>query len=187
MLSTRRSVAPLLAGVGAPSSGAATLGGMSTVLTPSTRSQRDRLVRLGAMILVASLPIAAILLVLVNAIVAVAFVVVWTVGLLFGVGQQRTVSLKVDDNGLQYEAGTFVLRCPWADIDRIGEATLPSGKVQAFVLAKGGLRWAHTPQTRQQVQQRGWDRIIPIDDFAPRWPAGRLGDAVREHRPDLLT
>ena len=171
--------------VGAARARAATLGAVSLVLTPSARSQRDRLVRLGLLIFVASLPIAAILLALVNAVVAVLFVVVWTMGLMFGVGQQRTVSLKVDDNGLQYEAGTFVLRCTWADIDRIGEATLPSGKVQAFVLAKGGLRWAHTPQTRQQVQQRGWDRIIPIDDFAPRWPAGRLGDAVRQHRPDL--
>ena len=110
---------------------------MSTVLTPSTRSQRDRLVRLGVMIFVASLPIAAILLALVNWQVAAGFVLVWTVGLLFGVGQQRTISLKIDANGLQYEAGTFVLRAAWADLDRIGEATLPSGKTQAIVLRKG--------------------------------------------------
>ena len=159
---------------------------MSVVLTPSTRSQRDRLIRLGVMIFVASLPIAAILFALVNWQVAVGFVVVWTVGLMFGVGQQRTISLKVDTNGLQYEAGTFVLRTTWADLDRIGEATLPSGKTQAIVLKHSGLRWAHTPQTRSQVAQRGWDRIIPIDDFAPRWPEGKLADAIREHRPDLL-
>ena len=159
---------------------------MATVLTPSTRSQRDRLTRLGVMILLASLPIAAILVALVNWTVAIIFVVVWTIGLMFGVGQQRTISLKVDDNGLQYEAGTFVLRAAWADLDRIGEASLPSGPTQAFVLSRSGLRWAHTAQTRAQVAQRGWDRIIPIDDFAPRWPDGRLGDAVREHRPDLL-
>jgi hypothetical protein len=159
---------------------------VATVLTPSTRSQRDRLVRLGVMIFVASLPIAGILVALVNWPIALGFVVVWTVGLMFGVGQQRTISLKVDDNGLQYEAGTFVLRAAWADIDRIGEAALPSGPTQAFVLQKGAMRWAHTAATRQQVQQRGWDRIIPIDDFAPRWPDGRLGDAVRRHRPDLL-
>ena len=108
------------------------------------------------------------------------------VGLLFGVGQQRTTSLKIDDNGLQYEAGTFVLRTTWADLDRIGQATLPSGPTTAIVLAKGGLRWAQTPQTRAQITQRGWDRIIPIDDFAPRWPDGKLGDAIRAHRPDLL-
>lgn len=159
---------------------------MSVVLTPSTRSQRDRLVRLGLMIFLASLPIAAILLALVNWQVAAGFVVIWTVGLIFGVGQQRTVSLKVDDNGLQYEAGTFVLRTTWEDLDRIGSATLPTGPTRAIVLKRSGLRWAHTPQTRAQVAQRGWDRIIPIDEFAPRWPAGRLGDAVRRHRPDLL-
>ena len=159
---------------------------MSTVLTPSTRSQRDRLVRLGVMIFVASLPIAAILLALVNWQVAVAFVVVWTVGLLFGVGQQRQTSLKIDGNGLQYEAGTFVLRAAWADLDRIGDATLPTGTTKAIVLKKGGLRWAHTAATRAQVQQRGWDRIIPIDDYAPKWPQGKLADAIREHRPDLL-
>lgn len=159
---------------------------MSIVLTPSTRSQRDRLVRLGAMIFVASLPIAAILVALVNWAVAIGFVVVWTVGLMFGVGQQRTISLKVDATGLQYEAGTFVLRAAWADLDRIGEASLPSGTTQAIVLKRSGLRWAHTAQTRAQVAQRGWDRIIPIDDFAPRWPDGKLGDAIRQHRPDLL-
>ena len=160
---------------------------MSVVLTPSTRSQRDRLVRLGVMILLASIPIAGILWALVNWQAALGFVVIWTVGLMFGVGQQRTIALKVDANGLQYEAGTFVLRTTWADLDRIGEATLPTGKTQAIVLKRGGLRWAHTAQTRAQVQQRGWDRIIPIDDFAPKWPAGKLADAIREHRPDLLT
>ena len=67
---------------------------MSVVLTPSTRSQRQRLVRLGAMILLASLPIAAILVALVNWPVGLGFVVVWTVGLLFGVGQQRTSTLR---------------------------------------------------------------------------------------------
>ncbi|MCB0970286.1 MAG: hypothetical protein KDA97_02030 [Acidimicrobiales bacterium] len=160
---------------------------MSVVLTPSTRSQRQRLVRLGAMILLASLPIAAILVALVNWPVGLGFVVVWTVGLLFGVGQQRTSTLRVDAAGLQYEAGTFVLRAAWADIDRIGEASLPTAKTQAFVLRSSGLRWTRSAQVRQQVSTRGWDRIIPIDEFAPRWPAGRLGDAVRAHRPDLLT
>jgi hypothetical protein len=162
---------------------------MSVVLTPSTRAQRDRLVRLGVMIFLASLPIAAVLLALVNWQVALGYIVIWTAGLLFGVRQQRTSALRLDHAGLQYEAGTFVLRAAWADIDRIGEVTLPDRKTQAFVLhaGTGALRWTHTPQVRQQVTSRGWDRIIPIDDFAPRWPDGRLGDAVREHRPDLLT
>lgn len=143
--------------------------------------------RLGLMIFVASLPIAAVLVALVNWPVAIGYVVVWTVGLMFGVRQQPTTALRVDDAGLQYEAGTFVLRAAWEDIDRIGSADLPDRTTQAFVLRAGtkALRWTHTPQARAQITQRGWDRIIPIDDFAPRWPAGPLADAVRQHRPDL--
>jgi hypothetical protein len=161
---------------------------VSTVLTPSTKAQRDRLVRLGVLILVASLPIAGVLLALVNWQVAVGYIVVWTVGLLFGVRQQRTSALRVDDAGLQYEAGTFVLRASWVDIEKIGEVTLPDRKTQALVLKAGtsSLRWTQSPQVRQQVTSRGYDRIIPIDDFAPRWPSGALGDAVRKHRPELL-
>jgi YD repeat-containing protein len=161
--------------------------GVSTVLQPSARSQRDRLVRLGAMIIIAALPIAAILLALVNWQVALGFMVVWTVGLMFGVRQQRSATLRLDDAGLQYEAGMFVLRATWDDLDRIGEVTLPSGKTQAIVLHTSGLRWTHTPQVRQQVSSKGWDRIVPIDEFAPRWPQGRLGDALRTHRPDLMS
>ncbi|MCU1358274.1 MAG: hypothetical protein JWM89_3692 [Acidimicrobiales bacterium] len=161
---------------------------MSTVLSPSTRSQRDRLVRLGVIIFVSSLPIAGVLLALVNWQVALGYIVVWTVGLMFGVRQQRTSTLRIDHAGLQYEAGTFVLRAAWSDIDRIGAVTLPDRKTEAFVLkpGTGALRWTQSPQVRQQVTSRGWDRIIPIDDFAPRWPAGALGDALREHRPDVL-
>ncbi len=156
------------------------------MLTPSTRSQRDRLQRLGLLFLLAALPVAAVLVVLVNWPIAIGYVVVQTSVLLFGVRQQRTSALRVDGAGVQYEAGTFVLRASWADIDRIGEASLPSGKTQAFVLRRSGLRWTHTPQIRQQVTQRGWDRIIPIDDFEPGWPNGPLAKAVRTNRPDLL-
>ena len=109
---------------------------------------------------------------LVNWQVALGFVVIWTVGLMFGVGQQRTISLKVDDNGLQYEAGTFVLRAAWADIDRIGEATLPVGQDAGHRPEAGRASAGRTLPRPAQVQQRGWDRIIPIDDFAPKWPAG---------------
>lgn len=159
---------------------------MSLVLTPSTRSQRDRLVRLGLLFLVGALPVAAVLVAIVNWWVALLYTVGQTALLLFGVRQQRTSVLRVDDAGIQYEAGTFVLRATWADIDKVGEATLPSGTTQAFVLGSSGLRWTHTPQVRSQVTRRGWDRIIPIDEFEPGWPDGPLAGAVRTHRPDLL-
>ena len=159
---------------------------VSLVLTPSTRSQRDRLVRLGLLFLVAALPVAAVLVIIVNWWVAVLYTVVQTSVLLFGVRQQRTSVLRVDEAGIQYEAGSFVLRTTWADIAKVGEATLPSGPTQALVLSRSALRWTHTPQIRQQVTQRGWDRIIPIDEFEPSWPKGPLASEVRTHRPDLL-
>ena len=159
---------------------------VSLVLTPSTRSQRVRLQRLGLLFLLAALPVAAVLVILVNWWVASLYTVVQTGVLLFGVRQQRSSVLRVDEAGIQYEAGTFVLRTTWADIAKVGEATLPSGATQALVLSRSGLRWTHTPQIRQQVTQRGWDRIIPIDEFEPSWPNGPLAAAIRAHRPDLL-
>ncbi len=164
----------------------ASQGAVSLVLTPSTRSQRDRLQRLGLLFLLAALPVAAVLVIIISWWVALAYTVIQTGVLLFGVRQQRTSILRVDDTGIQYEAGTFVLRTAWADIEKVAEATLPSGKTQALVLGRSGLRWTHTPQVRQQVTQRGWDRIIPLDEFEPGWPTGPLADAVRTHRPDLL-
>ncbi len=160
---------------------------MSLVLTPTTRSQRARLQRLGLLFLLAALPVALVIGAIVNWAIAAAYVVVQTAVLLFGVRQQRTSVLRVDDAGLQYEAGTFVLRATWADLERVGRAELPSGPTTAFVLARPGLRWTHTPQVRQQVRAKGWDRIIPIDEFEPDWPAGRLGEVVARHRPDLLS
>ena len=159
---------------------------VSLVLTPSTRSQRVRLQRLGLLFLLAALPVAAVLVILVNWWVASLYTVVQTGVLLFGVRQQRTSVLRVDEAGIQYEAGAFVLRTAWVDIAKVGEVTLPSGTTQALVLSRSGLRWTHTPQVRQQVTQRGWDRIIPIDEFEPNWPNGPLAAAIRAHRPDLL-
>lgn len=156
------------------------------MLTPSTRSQRSRLLRLGGLFLLAALPVAGVLAAIVNWWAAVGYTVVQTAVLLFGVRQQRTSVLRVDDAGIQYEAAAFVLRAAWADVEKVAEASLPSGPTTALVLARSGLRWTHTPQVRQQVTTRGWDRIIPIDEFEPTWPDGPLGDAVRRHRPDLL-
>ena len=141
---------------------------------------------MGALFLVAALPVAAVLVALVNWWAAIIYTVAQTALLLFGVRQQRSSVLRVDEAGIQYEAGAFVLRTSWEDIDRVAEADLPDGKTQAFVLRIGGLRWTHTPQVRRQVTQRGWDRIIPIDQFDPNWPNGKLESSVRRHRPDLL-
>lgn len=156
------------------------------MLTPSVRSQRGRLIRHLVLFLLAALPVAGVIWALVDLWVALIYVVVQTAVLMFGVRQQRTSVLRVDDAGIQYEAPAFVLRASWDDIDRIGEAELPSGPTRAFVLKRSAVRWTHTPQVRQQVTRRGWDRIVPIDEFEPGWPDGPLADLTRRHRADLL-
>jgi hypothetical protein len=102
------------------------------------------------------------------------------------VRQQRTSVLKVDEGGVQYEAPAFLLRTTWDDIDKVAEATLPTGPTQALILKRSAVRWTHSADIRRQVTAKGWDRVIPIDEFEPHWPQGPLGDAVRAHRPDLL-
>ncbi len=159
---------------------------MTVVLTPTSRSQRDRLLRMGLLFFVAALPVAAVLVLIVNWPIAVGYVVLQTAGLLFGVRQQPTAALKLDATGVQFEPGSFVLRAEWNDIDEVAEVTLPSGPTQALVLKRSGLRWAHTPQVRAQVAQRGWDRVIPLDEFEKDWRAGQVGAALRQHRPDLV-
>lgn len=159
---------------------------VSVVLTPTTRSQRHRLVLMGSLFLLAALPVGVVLVLLVNWPVAIGYVVVQTAGLLFGVRQQHTAALKLDDRGVQFEPGSFVLRAEWSAIDRIERVELPDGPTDALVLTSSALRWAHTPQVRAQVVQRGWDRIIPLDRFETRWRSGTVGDALRQHRPDLL-
>lgn len=157
------------------------------MLTPTTRSQRGRLLRMGLLFFLAAIPVGIVLVLIINWPVAIGYVVVQTAGLLFGVRQQHTAVLKLDANGVQFEPGSFVLRAEWADIDRIEQVTLPSGPTQALVLRRGALRWTHTPQVRMQVTEKGWDRLIPLDEFEKDWRKGKVGDALREHRPDLVS
>ena len=159
---------------------------MSVVLTPTARSQRHRLVRMGLLFFLAALPVGLVLVLLVHWPVALGYVVLQTGGLLFGVRQQHTAVLKLDATGVQFEPGSFVLRAEWADIDKVAEVTLPSGPTQALVLKHSALRWTHTPQVRAQVTRRGWDRVIPLDEFEKDWRTGQVGAALREHRPDLV-
>lgn len=105
------------------------------MLTPSTPLQRSRLVWLGLLFLLAALPVAAVLAAIVNWWAAVGYTVVQTGVLLFGVRQQRTSVLRVDDVGIQYEAAAFVLRTTWADVEKVGDATLPTGPTTALAPA----------------------------------------------------
>ena len=125
---------------------------MTVVLTPTSRSQRDRLLRMGLLFFVAALPVAAVLVLIVNWPIAVGYVVLQTAGLLFGVRQQPTAALKLDATGVQFEPGSFVLRAEWNDIDEVAEVSL-AGRTRG-----GRLR---------QASWRGWRPDKSVDEV--RW------------------
>jgi len=140
---------------------------------------------MGALFFLAALPVAAVLVAIVNWWVAIGYVVLQTAGLLFGVRQQPSSVLKLDDRGIHFESGTFVLAAPWTSIERIDRVSLPSGPTDALILARSALRWSHSAQVRDQVTQRGWDKVIPLDQFEREWRRGAIGKALRANRPDL--
>jgi hypothetical protein len=156
------------------------------VLTPPRAKERSRTLKMLALFVLAALPVAAILVATIGWLVAVAYVIVQTAFLMFGLRQRHQPRLRVDDLGLQYEAGSFVIRAAWSDIDHVEPTTLPSGPTDAAMLSTSGIRWTLDAQTRRQAIARGWDRLIPIGDFTTDWRTGPLGEAIREHRPDLL-
>jgi hypothetical protein len=106
-----------------------------------------------------------------------------TLFLWFGLRRRHSPVLRLSPDGMSYEPGRFHIRCAWADVDALGEVDLPDGRVEALVLAEGHLHWAVDPQTKRQVQARGWDRIIPIGTFEPEWEWGRIGEAFRQWAP----
>lgn len=152
------------------------------VETPASVRRRHES-RMLALFVLAALPVAVILWLIVNLAVALLYVVAQTLFLWFGLRRRHSPILRLSPEGLSYEPGRFHVRCDWADIDALGEVDLPDGRVEALVLAEGHLNWAVDPQTKRQVQARGWDRIIPIGTFEPEWEWGRIGEAFRTWAP----
>jgi hypothetical protein len=142
--------------------------------------------RLLALFLLGAIPVAAILVAVVSWVVGIAYVVIQTAFLMYATRQHNQPKLRLEDDGVQFEPGTFVIKAAWDEIDKVAEVTLPSGKTDAFVLTRSGVRWTMDPNTRRQVTSKGWDRVIPISDFEPEWRSGQIGAALRAHRPDLL-
>ncbi len=159
---------------------------MELVLTPHTRSRRARTLRMLALFVIGAVPVAAVLVWLVNPLVAVGYVVVQTGFLMFGLRQQHQPHLRLDADGVQFEPGSFVIRCGWDDIERIDQVTLPTGPTEALVLQQSGLGWALDAGTRREVAVKGWDRIIPLSEFEDEWRRGRIGDLIGQHAPRLL-
>ena len=159
---------------------------MTIVLIPATRSRRARTRRMLALFVIGALPVAAVLVWLVNPGVALAYVVLQTALLMFGFRQQHQPHLRLGPDGVQFEPGSFVIRAPWDDVARVERVMLPSGPTDAFVLLSGGLGWALDPGTRREVTTRGWDRLIPLSPFEDDWRSGTIGDAVRAYAPRLI-
>lgn len=159
---------------------------MELVLTPHTRSRRARTTRMLGLFVLGALPVAAVLVWLVNPLVAVGYIVVQTAFLWFGLRQQHQPRLRLLADGVQFEPGSFVIRCGWDDIDRIDRVTLPSGPTEALVLKESGLGWALDAGTRREVSVKGWDRVIPLSEFEDEWRRGRIGHLIGEHAPRLL-
>lgn len=159
---------------------------MPVVLTPAAATGRARTLRLLVLFLLGAIPVAAIVVAVVGWVAAIAYVVVQTGFLMYGTRQHNQPKLRLEDDGVQFEPGTFVIKAAWGEIDKVAEVTLPSGPTEALVLNRSGVRWTIDPQTRRQVTAKGWDRVIPLSEFEPQWRQGRIGAALREHRPDLL-
>lgn len=159
---------------------------MELVLTPHTRSRRARTTRMLGMFVIGALPVAAVLVWLVNPLVAVGYIVVQTAFLYFGLRQQHQPRLRLHDDGVQFEPGSFVIRCGWDDIERIDQVTLPSGPTEALVLRESGLGWALDAGTRREVTVKGWDSVIPLSEFEDDWRRGRIGRVIEQRAPRLL-
>ncbi|MDQ6698068.1 MAG: hypothetical protein M3Z46_11500, partial [Actinomycetota bacterium] len=124
---------------------------MELVLTPHTRSRRARTWRMLGLFVVGALPVGAVLVWLVNPVVALGYVVVQTAFLMFGLRQQHQPRLRFDADGVQFEPGSFVIRSGWDGIERIDRVTLPSGPTDALVLTESGLGWTLDAGTRREV------------------------------------
>jgi hypothetical protein len=155
-------------------------------LTPSTRNRRHQTLKMVALFVVLGLPVAAILAWLLTPLLALGYLVAQTAFLAFGLQRRHRPVLRFTPQGVAFEAGHFVLRSAWDNVDRVEVAELPSGAVECLVLNDPSLHWAADAATRTTVTRRGWDRVVPIGDFEDDWRAGHVGDAIRRWAPDLL-
>jgi hypothetical protein len=156
------------------------------VLTPSTTSRRRQTLKMVGLFVLLGSPVAAILAWLLTPALALGYLVAQTAFLAFGLQRRHRPVLRFTADGVAFEAGHFVLRSAWSNVDRIDVADLPSGSVDALVLVDPALHWAADAATRRTVSRRGWDRVVPIGEFEDDWQTGRVGDAIRRWAPELL-
>lgn len=154
------------------------------VITVPPAARRRRELRMVAIFVVAALPVAVVVGLIVNWPAAVLYVVAQTLFLWFGFRRRADPILRLSPQGMSYEPGRFQVRCEWADVDRIGAVTLPDvGEVEALILAESSLHWAADEANRREAIARRWDRAIPIGAFDLEWEWGEIGEAIRTWAP----
>src|SRR4051794_1216070 len=91
----------------------------AVVLTPSTRTRRHQTLKMVGLFVLLGLPVAAILAWLLTPLLALGYLVAQTAFLTFGLQRRHRPVLRFTPDGVEFEAGHFVLRSPWANVDRI--------------------------------------------------------------------
>lgn len=161
-------------------------GANEVVVSPVGRGRWRNDVRSVALFALAAVPVALVVALAVNLTWAVAYAVVQTVFLTYGVRRRYVPKLRLGPSGLSFEPGPFQLKCAWTDVVGVNRVDLPSGPTDALVLHRSALHWAADGATRQRVTAQGWDRAVPVGDFDPAWRDGPIGDAVRRWAPAVL-
>jgi len=156
------------------------------VLTPPTAVRLRREVRFVALFVVLALPVAAVLWAILGPLPALAYLVGQTAFLTFGLRRRSVPVLRLSPEGISYEPGRFQLRCTWSEVIAVERVDLPTGSVESFVLDRPHVHWAADPDVRRQLDERGWDRVIPVATFESDWRAGRIGAGLADWAPNLL-
>ena len=135
--------------------------------------------------IVAELPVAVVVGLVVGWVVAAGFLVGLTAFLTYGLRRRHVPILRLSPEGISFEPGQFQLRCGWDDVAGAESVDLPDGRVEAWRLRRPRVHWAESPALKAQLAAKGWDTVVPVGQFDPGWRTGPIGDAVRSWRPEL--
>ncbi len=138
-----------------------------------------------ALFVVAGLPVAAVVWLVIGPVVAVLYLLGQTAFLTYGLRRRHVATLRLSPEGISYEPGRFQLKCSWSDADSIEKVQLPDGTAEALRLGRPRLHWVADPSLRSELTAKGWDTVVPLSPFDPDWRHGPIGDAIRRWHPRL--
>jgi hypothetical protein len=102
----------------------------------------------------------------------------------------RSRKMVIDSGGVYAQRNGFRLRFTWADIEGVGVRKfwgIPMSMLNlshASVEANDGSAVAEAVTAK--LHESGADRAVQLSIYVADWKSGSFGDAVRQHRPDLL-